>query len=90
MHRFQTAPPHIWPLCLPCHPSFFEAILPLSSEASVSSVGQAPSIVPRRDTVMIMMTYRHTDRDQTMDNDPEATHTVSNPQARAICTNIPN
>ncbi|GFX62904.1 hypothetical protein TNCV_1099971 [Trichonephila clavipes] len=57
---------------------------------SFSSVRQATSIVTRWETVMTIMTYRHTDRGQTKDNDPEATCTVSNPRARATCSNIPN
>ncbi|GFW47387.1 hypothetical protein TNCV_4536781 [Trichonephila clavipes] len=40
--------------------SFFETILPPSSEASVSSVKQGTSIVTQWDTVMSIMTYRST------------------------------
>ncbi|GFV21906.1 hypothetical protein TNCV_4525931 [Trichonephila clavipes] len=60
MHRRQTARPHIWILCPPRRHSFYEAILPSSSEASVSSVTQAPSIATQRYTVMSIMAFRHT------------------------------
>ncbi|GFU98198.1 hypothetical protein TNCV_1584071 [Trichonephila clavipes] len=87
MHRRQTVRPHIWIFCPPRHPSFFEAILPLSSETSVSLVKQAPSTVTQRDAVMFIMTYRPEAKQWTMAPKPRV---LSPTHKQATCSSLSN